>query len=153
MYYVHKPGKSQPWEIRLATGTDLHSLKPHGTNPVLKVSQPWEKGALFYPYVLREDDTWVMFYGSYWQKHPSAKTSTAMGMATSRDGIIWTKLSTNPVLTPTMGGSYDSIYTSSESVIRDGDIWRLYYAGRVDMVHKYFAIGLATKRGPLVSSP
>jgi hypothetical protein len=34
-------------------------------------------------------------------------------------------------------------------VIRDGDLWRLFYAGRVDARHKYFSIGLATKRGPL----
>lgn len=155
MYYISKPkkrdGKAVPWEVHLATGADLHSLKPHSANPMITVSQPWEKGALFYPYVLREDDTWVMFYGAYWQSPPSGKGSTAMGMATSRDGIAWTKNPANPILTPTMGSAYDSLYTSSESVIRDGDIYRLYYGGRVDMIHKYFSIGMATKSGKLVA--
>jgi predicted GH43/DUF377 family glycosyl hydrolase len=154
MYYIYKPkavaGKAVPWEVHLATGRDFYSLKPHASNPVLKISQPWEKGALFYPYVLREGETWVMFYGAYWQGHPSAKTSTAMGMATSRDGVQWVKSTVNPVLTPTPGSAYDSIYTSSEAVIRDGDHYRLYYGGRIDMVHKYFSIGLATRRGKLV---
>ena len=154
MYYIHKPkspdGKAKPWEVHLATGRDFHSLAPHPANPLLTISQPWEKGALFYPYVLREGATWVMFYAAYWQNHPSSKSATAIGLATSRDGVRWTKRAANPVLTPTPDSAYDSIYTSSQSVLRDGDGYRLYYGARVDMVHKYFAIGLATKRGPLV---
>lgn len=155
LYYIHKPrrpknGAAVPWEIHLATGPDVYSLKPHPANPVLKVSQPWETGALVYPYVLREGATWVMFYASYWKRPPGAKQATAIGMATSNDGIAWNKHPANPVLTPTPGSAYDSIYTSSQCVIRDGDRYRLYYAGRIDMVHKYFAIGLATKDAPLV---
>jgi sucrose-6-phosphate hydrolase SacC (GH32 family) len=157
MYYIHKPprvdGKPVPWEVHLATGGDFHSLKPHPANPVLKISQPWEKGALFYPYVLREDETWVMFYAAYWSNHPTTKGATAIGTATSRDGLQWTKNPANPVLTPTPVSAYDSVYTSSQSVIRDGDQWRLYYAGRIDKIHKYFAIGLATRTGPLVTPP
>ncbi len=156
MYYISKPpradGKPVPWEVHLATGKDFYSLKPHTANPVLKVSQPWEKGALFYPYVLREKDAWLMFYGAYWTQHPIGKGATAMGMARSSDGVQWTKNPDNPVLTPTVGSTYDSVYTSSESVIRDGDIWRLFYGGRIDAIHKYFSIGQATKRGPLVWS-
>jgi predicted GH43/DUF377 family glycosyl hydrolase len=154
MYYIAKPkavnGKAVPWEVHLATGRDFHSLKAHLGNPVLKISQSWEKGALFYPYVLRENQTWVMFYGAYWQGHPSAKTSTAMGIAFSPDGVQWTKPEMNPILTPTPGSTYDSIYTSSEAVLRDGDHYKLYYGGRIDMVHKYFSINLATRRGLLV---
>jgi len=155
MYYIHKPrlpdGKAGPWEVHLATGKDFHLLKPHPSNPMLTVSQPWEKGALFYPYVLRENETWVMLYGAYWENHPTSKSATAIGIATSRDGVHWTKSAANPALTPTPGSSYDSIYTSSQAVLRDGDGYKLYYGCRVDMVHKYFAIGLATKRGPLVA--
>lgn len=154
MYFVHKPprknGVAVPWEIHLATGQDFHSLKPHAANPVLVISQPWEKGALFYPYVLREGSTWVMFYASYWQSPSVKEQSTAIGMATSADGLRWTKAISNPVLTPTPGSSYDSRYTSSQSVVRDGDQYRMYYASRVDLVHKYFAIGMATKSGALV---
>lgn len=155
MYYIRKPkavdGKAVPWEVHLATGKDLYSLKPHPANPVLTVSQPWETGALFYPYVLREDDTWVMIYASYWKTAPVKKGCTAIGIATSRDGVAWTKNPANPILTPTDGSAYDSVYTSSESVIRDGDGYRLYYAGRVDKIHKYFSIGMATKNGKLVA--
>ena len=154
LYYIAKPrpvdGKSVPWEVRLATGKDFYSLKPHADNPVLKVSQAWEKDACFYPYVLREGGTWLMFYGAYWTQHHAGKNTTAIGIARSEDGVHWTKNPANPVLTPTVGSSYDSVYTSSQSVIRDGDVWRMFYAGRIDAIHKYFAIGEATKRGTLV---
>jgi hypothetical protein len=147
MYYVHKPGGSKPWQVHLATGQDFYSLKPHAANPVLRLSQPWESEHLFYPYVLRERQTWVMFYASYWPHHPQKKPATAIGMATSPDGLTWTKYGGNPVLTPTPDSRFDATYTSSEAVIRDGDHYKLYYGARINQVHKYYAIGLATKQG------
>ena len=154
LYYIAKPrpidGKPVPWEVRLAMGKDFYSLKTRDDNPVLKVSQPWEKGALFYPYVMREGETWLMFYGAYWTQHLAGKNATAIGIARSSDGVHWTKNPGNPVLTPTVGSSYDAVYTTSQSIIRDGDTWRMFYAGRINQVHKYFAIGEATKRGKLL---
>ena len=156
MYFIHKPPRKDwqavPWEVHLATGRDLHSLKPHAANPVLVVSQPWEKGALFYPYVIKEGATWVMFYASYYQDASFKDQRTAIGMATSADGVAWTKSPENPVLTPTPASPYDSRYVSSQSVLRDGDHYKMYFASRIDLIHKYFAIGLATHTGPLVSA-
>ncbi len=140
MYYIHKP-KNRPWEIHLATGPDLYSLKPHPKNPVVAKSQEWEYGHLVYPYVFRDRGTWTMYYAGYWK----SMQHTAIGTATSGDGIDWDKSPKNPVLTPTEDSLYDSVYTSSQSVIRDGEIYRMYYAGRVDNIHKYFSISLATK--------
>ncbi len=152
MYCIHKPpsvnGRTVSWEVHLARGRDFTSLKPHSGNPVLKRSQPWEQAHLFYPYVIKEGETWVMFYAAYWRGQPG---STAIGMATSRDGVEWTKSDANPVLTPTPGSAFDSAYTSAQSVIRDGDHYKLYYGARIDRIHKYYAIGMATHPGPLTS--
>ncbi|HTM52108.1 MAG TPA: hypothetical protein VL285_25610 [Bryobacteraceae bacterium] len=156
MYYIRKPDPQKaekwPWEVHLATGRDLFSLRPHRANPMLKISQPWENGALFYPYVLQEDGVWVMFYASYWdKKDPADKTGyTAIGMAASPDGIRWSKHDANPILTPIPGSRYESVYNSSQSVIRDGDHYKMYYASRIDMIHKYYAICLARKTGKLL---
>ncbi len=154
MYYTHKPphpGKPRiPWEIHLATGKDIYSLKPHASNPVLSISQDWEAQVNIYPYVLREGKTWVMFYAAYWKDSPQKTTDTAIGMATSPDGVKWTKFAGNPVLTPTQGSKYDSRYCSSQCVFHDGDHYKMYYAARVDMEHKYYAIGLATLKGKLL---
>lgn len=151
LYYIHKPpaGSKEPgWQVHLATGKDLYSLRPHPANPMLKATQPWENKTLFYPYVLIERKTWVMFYAAYWQGHPN---STAIGMATSSNGVKWTKHDANPVLTPTPGSKYDSTYTSAQSVIRDGDHYKMYYGARINQVHKYYSIGLAKLHGSLVS--
>jgi predicted GH43/DUF377 family glycosyl hydrolase len=156
LYYIHKPGGEgaarRPWEVHLATGRDLASLRPWAHNPVLTISQPWEKGALFYPYVIREGRTWVLFYASYWdRKDPRDKTQyTAIGLATSSDGLRWTKHAANPILTPIPGSPYESVYNSSQSVIRDGDHYKMYYAARIDMAHKYYSICLARKQGSLL---
>jgi hypothetical protein len=72
-------------------------------------------------------------------------------MATSPDGLRWTKHADNPILRPVPGSPFEAIYNSSQSVIRDGDQYRLFYGARVDMVHKYFAIGAATHPAPLLS--
>jgi predicted GH43/DUF377 family glycosyl hydrolase len=145
LYYTHKPEGDGPWEIHLATGKDLHSLKAHPQNPMLIRSQPWENSHIIYPFVLSDDGNWVMFYAGYWKD----QNHTAIGAASSKDGIHWEKGAANPVVTPTEGSKYDSVYTSSQSVIRDGDVYRMFYAGRVDRIHKSFSIGQATM--PVVS--
>lgn len=150
MYYIHKPASKAPWEVHLATGRDLFSLKPHQANPLLTVSQAWEDRALFYPYVIREGRQWILFYASYWKRPARKETFTAIGIATSPDGLRWTKSRGNPILTPVDGSAYERVYNSSQSVIRDGDHYKLYYATRIDMVHKYYAICLARKRGNLL---
>jgi sucrose-6-phosphate hydrolase SacC (GH32 family) len=143
MYHIHKPPTGN-WEVHLATGPDMHSLRSHPKNPVLTVSQGWEAKHLVYPYVLRENDTWVAFYAAYWNS-PDGGQKTAIGTATSRDGVQWTKYEDNPVLTPIPNSPHESVYNSSQAVFRDGDSYRLFYASRIDTIHKYFSINLATK--------
>jgi hypothetical protein len=158
MYFIHDPegsnAEKRPWEVHLASGPDLYSLMPHPANPMLKVSQPWEKQALFYPYVIREGATWIMFYASYWDNKDRPVIPggyTAIGMATSSDGLRWTKHEANPILTPIPGSAHESVYNSSQAVIWDGDHYKMYYATRIDMIHKYYAICLARRQGKLFS--
>jgi hypothetical protein len=138
MYYVHKPASGN-WQIHMATGPSIYSLQPSPANPILTQSQAWESSNLFYPYVLQDNGVWTMFYAGYW-----TPGKTAMGTATSTDGVYWTKTPANPIFTPTPGSTYDSLYTSSQAVIRDGDVYRMFYAGRIDTIHKYYSINMAT---------
>jgi hypothetical protein len=120
---------------------------------MLKVSQPWETGALFYPYVIQEGNRWVMFYASYWKKPGGEKgiNYTAIGTAVSNDGVRWTKNGANPILTPIDGSPYESVYNSSQSVIWDGDHYKMYYGTRIDAIHKYYAICMARKKGRILT--
>ncbi len=160
MYHVD--GSQRPWRIFLATGPDLYSLAPHPANPMLELDQhnweaEWNAGpdgvhspaALVYPYVFREGKTWIMYYGAYWKSGWGVLT-TALGMATSEDGLKWKKNPDNPVFKPVRDSRYDRAYVTSQSIIRDGDHYSMYYGARIDTVHKYFCIGLATWKGRML---
>ncbi|MBE7557591.1 hypothetical protein HS125_01025 [bacterium] len=163
MYHVD--GSQRPWRIFLATGPDLYSLSPHPANPMLELDQhnweaQWEPGpdgvrspaALVYPYVWKEDKTWIMYYAAYWKSGWGVLT-TAMGMATSPDGIVWKKNPDNPVFTPVRDSSYDRAYVSSQTILRDRGGYVMYYAARIDTVHKYFCIARATWQGKMLRTP
>ena len=64
----------------------------------------------------------------------------AIGYATSTDGITWTKRST-PVLLPGLPGTRDAFAVANPSVIKDGDLYKMWYEGD-DSTFK--AIGYAT---------
>jgi hypothetical protein len=91
-----------------------------------------------------------MFYAAYWNNRLPQGQPTAIGMATSPDGKTWKKNASNPVFTPQPGSTFDSLYTSSQAIVRDGEGYKMYYASRIDMIHKYYAIGLATRHGKLL---
>jgi hypothetical protein len=92
-----------------------------------------------------------MWYGSY-SNSPGDEVTTALGFAFSRDGMHWEKNPHNPVFGPDPSRSWESHYTTSQTVLPlpDGS-WRIWYATRPKppFVHKYFAIGTARWNGPV----
>ena len=65
---------------------------------MLQLSQPWEAEVLVYPTVIKIDDVYLMWYGSYdWSVR---REKTAIGFAVSLDGLHWNKHPQNPVLRP-----------------------------------------------------
>jgi predicted GH43/DUF377 family glycosyl hydrolase len=141
----------EPWVIRHAMSRDGSRWNVDEMTTVV-IDQPWEQRRLFYPTVVKADDVYLMWYGSYWAAHAS---KTAIGFAVSRDGRHWHKHPDNPVLRPDPSRSCESHYTTSQSVVRlpDGS-WRIWYASRKQppFVNKYFAIGTATWSGPTTSA-
>ncbi len=133
---------ADPWIIRYAESPDGRRWERR-EEPCLMIDQPWEKKRLFYPHVRGWEDEYLMWYGSYWTARDN---TTAIGFATSKDGIHWTKSPDNPVLTPDPARPWESHYTTSQSVVRlpDGK-WRIWYATRKSppFANKYFAIGTA----------
>ncbi|MEQ8789093.1 MAG: hypothetical protein RIC55_22465 [Pirellulaceae bacterium] len=148
---------SEPWNFRHATSRDGREWEVH-PEPVLQVDQDWERGRLFYPTVLKIDDVYVMWYGSYWsaqsnnaQSNKAQSNKTAIGVAASSDGVHWHKSPHNPVLRPDPARPWESHYTTSQSVIRQRDGgFRIWYASRKrpPFVNKYFAINTAVWDGP-----
>ena len=141
--------REDPWCIRFARSSDGLEWHVH-PEPVLGLSQEWEKKRLFYPTVLKDHGLYLMWYGSY-SYGEGEEVKTALGFAVSRDGLHWEKNPHNPVFGPDASRSWESHYTTSQTVlpVPDGS-WRIWYASRTrpPFVHKYFAIGTATWEGP-----
>ncbi len=137
---------SLPWTIRFAESGDGRTWQVHG-DPVLEVDA-WEHDRLVYPTVLKRDDIYLMWYGSYSGMKPMR---TAIGFAVSEDGVQWDKHPGSPVFGPDPDREWESHYTTSQSILTlpDGS-YRMWYASRTKppFKHKYLAIGTAVWRNP-----
>lgn len=145
MWYTDVSGAS--WVIRYATSVDGRQWRTT-PEPVLQVDQDWERDRLFYPAVVKVDDVYLMWYGSYWSER---RNTTALGVAASLDGLVWYKNPHNPVLRPDPDRSWESHYVTSQSIRRSSDgSFRIWYASRKrpPFVNKYFAINTAVWRPP-----
>ena len=140
MWYVDV--QASPWIIRHADSQDGVKWRM-SPDPCLIVDQSWERDRLFYPTVLKIDDVYLMWYGSYWNQR---RNTTATGFAASSDGLNWNKHPHNPVLRPDPTRPWESHYVTSQSVMRlpDGS-FRIWYASRKQppFVNKYFALNTA----------
>ena len=140
MWYIDV-GK-EPWIVRHADSRNGRAWRAT-PDPVLTINQKWESVRLFYPAVIQINGVYLMWYGSYWLERPS---TTAIGFATSLDGLKWYKHSDNPVLRPDPSRPWESNYVTSQSVMRLPDnSFRIWYASRKKppFLNKYFAINTA----------
>ena len=137
MWYTYLTGDGA-MAIFYATSGDGLDWAYHG--PVMRSVEPWEHKNVLYPYVLKRDGVYEMYYTSYGDV-------CDLAVAFSEDGTHWEKTA-GPILTPDPDSSWDSVYCSNASVLIEPDGRdKMYYASRIDMYHKYFAIGLAVKEG------
>ncbi len=118
----------RPWILRHATSPDGRQWTP-SEQPVLRLSQDWEGEVLVYPTVLKVEDTYLMWYGSY--DRAIRRETTAIGFAVSSDGLRWHKHPQNPVLRPDPKRDWESNYVGSGCALRLADgSFRYWYASR-----------------------
>lgn len=138
----------RPWVYRHAQSTDgTHWNVTPG--PVLYLSQSWEAEVLVYPTVLKIDDAYLMWYGSY--DNAIRRETTAIGFAASLDGKRWYKHPQNPMIRPDPNRPWESNYVGSGCVMRLADgSFRYWYASRKQppFLNLYFAINTARWSGP-----
>ena len=131
----------EPDAIGLATSKDGLNWVKHGDDPVFKPdpSLPWEKDRVTACQVIRQGDTYVMFYIGF-----RDRDHAQIGLARSKDGITnWRRHPANPIIQPGEGKwDQDAVY--KPYAILDGKRWLLWYNGRRGGVEQ---IGLATHEG------
>ncbi len=136
-----------PWAVGYAESSDGIEWEKY-PEPHMTVEQEWEHKRLNYPYVVKLNNVYYMWYGS--QLFPEGgPMRTAIGTARSSDGIRWEKSESNPVFEPDPKRKWESTYVSDQCimVMQDGRL-RMWYASRTDppTEHKYYAIGTAVSK-------
>jgi predicted GH43/DUF377 family glycosyl hydrolase len=131
------------WRIFYATSPDGVNWTKHGM--VLDTGAPgsWDDGMVGFPFVFRDTDgTLKMLYAG----RSTSLQIYQIGLATSTDGINWTRYSGNPILQPGSSGAWDEKQVLDPSLVIDLDAppeerYKMWYNGydRNDRI----AIGLA----------
>lgn len=96
----------------------------HPSNPVIDVggAGSWDENRVIFPSVIKDGSTYMM-----WYRGVDAGFTKRIGLATSGDGVIWTKDQANPGLEPGGPGSWDESINSAR-VIKDSPIYKMWYA-------------------------
>lgn len=96
--------------------------------PILKPELPWEKRCIEAPSVIRRGDTLLMFYAGGYNNEPQQ-----IGVAASKDGLAWTRLSTEPLLANGVPGAWNSSESGHPAIFGDEDGQTyLFYQGNND---------------------
>lgn len=120
LFYEGLSGTTWRYAIGHATSSDGISWTRSGASPVLSAGAAgtWDAGGVRYPVVHHDGTTWRMWYQGI------GSSSLAIGLATSTDGLTWTRSGSAPVITD---GSFISGYAPG-AVVKTSTDWVLFYA-------------------------
>jgi len=124
--------------IFYATSSNGVDFKRFQDTPVLYPCEEWEKSALMCPNVIWDDDAQMyrMWYSGGEQYEPNA-----IGYAFSRDGINWTKNSSNPIFSSDKSTAWEQHKVAACHVTKTDDRYLMFYVGFYN--EDYAQIGIA----------
>lgn len=143
-YYTGQGGDSV-YRTGLATSSDgvTWNKDVSWTNPIIPLGSAgdFDDACASGPVVWKEGTTWYMLYAG-------KKASTgiwSIGLATSADGISWTKdTAHNPVMSGDVGAWDATIVAPGTNIVKEGSTYYLYYTGWATTSQSTSQIGLAT---------
>jgi predicted GH43/DUF377 family glycosyl hydrolase len=126
--------------IGYGTSADGVHWTRRSQEPVLSPDQPWEKAAVMCPHVIwdAKQKLFRLWYSGGEQFEPDA-----IGYATSRDGLHWTK-HPNPIFQAESRAPWEQHKVTACQVIWHGGWYYMFYIGFRDVNHAQ--IGLARSR-------
>jgi predicted GH43/DUF377 family glycosyl hydrolase len=103
--------KSGAHLVRNISATALHLEQKHTANPILKPVANWETNGIFTGGILKEGDTYYLYYSGTFPSPPAKDQPpegiTRAGVAVSKDLENWTRGPNNPVLEEGAVGNWD----------------------------------------------
>lgn len=117
-----------------------------GASPVLAAGAAgaWDDGGVDQASVIWDGTQYLMAYRGWAAGTPD--TTSRIGIATSPDGITWTKHANNPVLTYGPAGAWDEYGLLAPRLWKDGGKYYMNYSGKYNDANKYSSVGHATAR-------
>jgi predicted GH43/DUF377 family glycosyl hydrolase len=114
--------------IGLATFDSVSMTWKNSASAVLSADAgpAWDSVGVMSPCVVFDGATYRMWYVA---AADESAAGLGIGVATSADGVTWTKSPQNPVLLPGSSGAPDHDGVGSAWVVRDGTSYRMWYAG------------------------
>ena len=102
--------------------------------PVLKPELPWERKCIEAPTVIQRDGKLFMFYAGGYNNEPQQ-----IGVASSADGVTWTRLSSAPLLPNGKPGEWNASESGHPGIFgdTDGATW-LFFQGNRDKGKTWF---------------
>ncbi len=122
--------------VAYATSTDGVTWTKRGV--VMSPSAAWEGNEVSPNSIVFEGTTMRLYYHA----GGSQLVNRQIGIATSTDGMTWTKQATS-ILVPGPSGAFDDNQVAEPRVIKVGATYRMYYTGRKTSDNKT-SLGLAT---------
>ena len=120
MYYSGAVEAHKPWQIGLAISSDGINWEKY-PNPVINSGDGWDY-SIGADAIVKRDSIYYLYYRG-WQPPLTYQE----GLATSTDGINWTKYAGNPVLTPSENWEGTGAYYTS--VIFENKEFKMLYMG------------------------
>ncbi len=108
--------------ISSAISLNLKDWFVNAKNPVLKNGPGWDNGGVVYPCVIKDNTGYKMYYGGNWAR-------LEIGVATSPDGVTWTKHPGNPIIHGGNSGQWNYALRDPAVIYEDG-IYKVWFEGR-----------------------
>lgn len=89
----------------------------------------WERGGLYKPYLVKEGDTFYLYYNAKTKGTPWFEQT---GLATSKDLKTWTRHPGNPLIRNGPNGAPDARFASDPVVVKHRGEWGMFYFGRAN---------------------
>lgn len=119
--------------------------------PMLKPELPWEKDCIEGASVIERNGKLYMFYAGAYNNAPQQ-----IGVAVSKDGVNWKRMSDNPFLTNGKPGEWNSSESGHPHIFKDenGKTY-LFYQGNNDNGKTWFISNVGVKwnkKGPILNT-